>query len=236
MCLLRCSLRITFTKSARNGVVQRFSESPVGHLPVRSWLSPQRDGEVSGSDHIEATALLARMAQHPSYHYLPISVDWNTLCSRFFRRLYGTKQVTDAYLLGLAVREGLALVTLDKAVVHLAGDEHRESSVVGGEIAAFVVHVLPYGLRRFTRPLSRPDVAVHYCGEDLSCRAQGRQSLGEGCHHRCNATDRSVLRARWVSKSWRPNDPRLSPQNRPYVISSKPANGIGRRRDCFTLL
>ena len=29
--------------------------------------------------------------------------------------------------------------------------------------------------------------------------------------------------------------PRLSPQNRPYVISSKPANGIGRRRDCFTL-
>jgi hypothetical protein len=30
--------------------------------------------------------------------------------------------------------------------------------------------------------------------------------------------------------------PRLSPQNRPYVISSKPANGIGRRRDCFTLL
>src|SRR6266851_7485634 len=29
--------------------------------------------------------------------------------------------------------------------------------------------------------------------------------------------------------------PRLSPENRPYVISSKPANGIGRRRDCFTL-
>jgi hypothetical protein len=25
-----------------------------------------------------------------------------------------------------AVREGMALVTLDKAVVHLAGDEHRE--------------------------------------------------------------------------------------------------------------
>jgi hypothetical protein len=31
-------------------------------------------------------------------------------------------------------------------------------------------------------------------------------------------------------------EPRLSPQNRPYVISSKPANGIGQRRDCFTLL
>jgi len=35
--------------------------------------------------------------------------------------------------------------------------------------------------------------------------------------------------------SFVPDAPRLSPQNRPYVISSKPANGIGRRRDCFTL-
>ena len=74
----------------------------------------------------EATAVLARMAQHPGYHYLPISAEWHTLCSPFVRRLYGTKQVTDAYLLGLAVREGLSLVTHDKAVVHLAGDEHRK--------------------------------------------------------------------------------------------------------------
>jgi toxin-antitoxin system PIN domain toxin len=74
----------------------------------------------------EATAVLARMAQHPGYHYLPISAEWHTLCSPFVRRLYGTKQVTDAYLLGLAVLEGLTLVTLDKAVVHLAGDEHRK--------------------------------------------------------------------------------------------------------------
>jgi hypothetical protein len=74
----------------------------------------------------EATAVLVRMAQHPGYHYLPISAEWHTLCSPFVRRLYGTKQVTDAYLLGLAVLEGLTLVTLDKAVVHLAGDEHRK--------------------------------------------------------------------------------------------------------------
>jgi toxin-antitoxin system PIN domain toxin len=82
-----------------------------------------RPGQITMS---EATAVLARMAQRPGYHYLPISADWHTLCSPFFRRLYGTKQVTDAYLLGLAVREGLSLVTLDKAVVHLAGDEHRK--------------------------------------------------------------------------------------------------------------
>jgi uncharacterized protein len=89
---------------------------------IRNATAP-RPGQITMS---EATAVLARMAQHAGYHYLPISADWHTLCSPFFRRLYGTKQVTDAYLLGLAVREGLALVTLDKAVVHLAGDEHRK--------------------------------------------------------------------------------------------------------------
>src|ERR1700728_350100 len=89
---------------------------------LRNATAP-RPGQITMS---EATAVLARMAQHPGYHYLPISAEWHTLCSPFFRRLYGTKQVTDAYLLGLAVREGLTLVTLDKAVVHLAGDEHRK--------------------------------------------------------------------------------------------------------------
>jgi uncharacterized protein len=82
-----------------------------------------RPGQIRMS---EATAVLARIAQHTGYHYLPIAADWHTLCTPFFRRLYGTKQVTDAYLLGLAVRERLALVTLDEAVVHLAGNEHRK--------------------------------------------------------------------------------------------------------------
>jgi hypothetical protein len=74
----------------------------------------------------EATAVLARMAQQPGYHYLPIAADWQTLCSPFFTRLYSTKQVTDAYLLGLALREGLVLVTMDKAIMHLAGKEYSK--------------------------------------------------------------------------------------------------------------
>lgn len=70
----------------------------------------------------EASAVLTTMAQHPGYHYLPITTDWQTLYSPFFKRLHGTKQVTDAYLLGLAVREGLVLVTLNQAITHLAGE------------------------------------------------------------------------------------------------------------------
>jgi toxin-antitoxin system PIN domain toxin len=71
----------------------------------------------------EATAILNNLAQHPGYRYLPIAEDWPTLCGPFFKRLFGAKQVTDAYLLGLAVRHGMVLVTMDKGIVYLAGSE-----------------------------------------------------------------------------------------------------------------
>jgi hypothetical protein len=74
----------------------------------------------------EATAMLARIAQQPGYHYQPISADWHTLCGPLFKRLFGHNQITDAYMLGLALREGLILVTQHRAIVHLAGDEHRK--------------------------------------------------------------------------------------------------------------
>jgi hypothetical protein len=71
----------------------------------------------------EATAILKKLAQHPGYRYLPIAEDWHTLCGPFFKRLFGTKQVTDAYLLGLAVRHEMVLVTMDTGTVYLAGSE-----------------------------------------------------------------------------------------------------------------
>lgn len=78
----------------------------------------------------EASSLLDQFAQHPGYRYLPIDANWQTLCSPFFPRLYGTRQVTDAYLLGLAVRSGSILVTLDKAILHLAGPDHAKHVLV----------------------------------------------------------------------------------------------------------
>jgi toxin-antitoxin system PIN domain toxin len=71
---------------------------------------------------LEATAMVVRLAQQPGYHYQSISADWHTLCGRFFKRLFGHKQITDAYLLGLAVQEDLILATFDKAILHLAGE------------------------------------------------------------------------------------------------------------------
>jgi toxin-antitoxin system PIN domain toxin len=89
---------------------------------LRNATAP-RAGQIAMS---EATALLKQLMQHPGYRYVPIDADWHTLCGPFFKRLYGTKQVTDAYLLGLAVRAGLTLVTLDKGIVHLAGNEYSK--------------------------------------------------------------------------------------------------------------
>ncbi len=81
---------------------------------------------------VEATRTLRELRQHPGYRYLPITADWEDLCVPFFKRLYGTNQVTDAYLLGLAVRENLVLVTMDKGVVHLAGMDHGKHVLLLG--------------------------------------------------------------------------------------------------------
>jgi toxin-antitoxin system PIN domain toxin len=125
-----------------NVLIALFTEDHIHHRPAMEWFSAPdlqwgvcalteggflryatapRPGQLTM---MEATAILEDATQHPGYHYLPIAADWPTLCGPFFARLYGTKQVTDAYLLGLAVREGLVLVTMDKGVVHLAGKEH----------------------------------------------------------------------------------------------------------------
>lgn len=80
----------------------------------------------------EATAVIEQLKRHPGYHYLPISADWQTLCKPFFKRLYGTKQVTDAYLLGVAIREEWTLTTLDKGIVHLAGEDYRKHVLLLG--------------------------------------------------------------------------------------------------------
>ena len=93
---------------------------------LRNATAP-RPGQITMS---EATAILKQLAQHPGYRYLPIEADWQTMCAPFFTRLYGTKQVTDAYLLGLALRGNLVLVTTDKAIVHLAGTEHSRHVMV----------------------------------------------------------------------------------------------------------
>ena len=87
---------------------------------IRNATAP-RVGQVTM---VEATALLNGIKEHPGYTYLPITTDWRGLCGTFFSRIHGTKQVTDACLLGVAVQHRCTLATMDKAIVHLAGDTY----------------------------------------------------------------------------------------------------------------
>ncbi len=77
----------------------------------------------------QAAAMLRSLKQQAGYRYQPITADWHTLTEPFSKRIHGHNQVTDASLLGLAVREGLVLTTFDKALEHLAG-QHRKHVLV----------------------------------------------------------------------------------------------------------
>lgn len=62
--------------------------------------------------------------------YCPIDESWVTLTARFASRIRGHQQVTDAYLLGLAIRESRVLVTFDRGFQLMAGDEFRDNVLV----------------------------------------------------------------------------------------------------------
>jgi hypothetical protein len=73
-----------------------------------------------------ATSILAELAKLPGYRFWPVSVGWAALAAPFTERIFGHQQITDAYLLGLAVKEDGILVTLDKAILYLAGAQYSK--------------------------------------------------------------------------------------------------------------
>jgi toxin-antitoxin system PIN domain toxin len=74
--------------------------------------------------------MLATLANHPGDRYWTISTGWATLAAPFQERVFGHQQITDAYLLGLAVKENGVLVTLDKAIKFLAGTKCSKNVLV----------------------------------------------------------------------------------------------------------
>jgi len=78
----------------------------------------------------QAKGVLADFAAHPGYRYWPITQSWTELTAPFSARIMGHHQVTDAYLLGLAVMGKGVLVTFDKAIRYLAGVEFSRNLLV----------------------------------------------------------------------------------------------------------
>lgn len=67
---------------------------------------------------------------HPRFRFWAIDTGWWALAAPFSERMYGPKQITDAYFLGLAVKENGILVTFDKGIRHLAGERYSKNVLV----------------------------------------------------------------------------------------------------------
>jgi toxin-antitoxin system PIN domain toxin len=78
----------------------------------------------------DATNVLAALTERQRYQYWPITANWDELVAPFRERVWGHQQVTDAWLLGLAVKEGGVLVTLDKAIRSMAGAKYGKHVLV----------------------------------------------------------------------------------------------------------
>ena len=78
----------------------------------------------------EAAALLARLTELPGHRFWPTDLDFKTAVRFFGGRLVGHQQVTDGYLLALAISKNGQLVTLDRSIKTLAGAEHGKHLVV----------------------------------------------------------------------------------------------------------
>lgn len=78
----------------------------------------------------QATNVLKSFSNDPCYRYWPIKTGWTSLAGPFQDRVYGHQQITDAFLLGLAIKENGVLVTLDKAIKHLTGPKYSKHLLV----------------------------------------------------------------------------------------------------------
>lgn len=80
--------------------------------------------------HEEATFILTELANRPGYRYWPLTESWTSLTAPFVDRITGHQQVTDAYLLGLAIKENGVLVTFDRGLKYLAGPEFSKNLLI----------------------------------------------------------------------------------------------------------
>jgi toxin-antitoxin system PIN domain toxin len=77
-----------------------------------------------------AIVILQELRAHPGYQYWPISGSWAVLTASFAVRITGHQQVTDAYLLGLAIKEDGVLVTFDRGIRYMAGAEFSRNVLI----------------------------------------------------------------------------------------------------------
>ena len=71
----------------------------------------------------DALDVLSGSLQHPAHHFWTEDIGVTEALAHFGRRLLGHQQVTDAYLLGLAIQKKGKLATLDASLSSLLSDQ-----------------------------------------------------------------------------------------------------------------
>ena len=132
-----------------NILIALLDEDHIHHKLVLKWFDASDEDEFGVCAFTEAgflrvttnpkaasntieTALdaLASLNNHAGHRFWPISEGWSSLAAPFIERVFGHQQITDAYLLGLAVKEDGVLVTMDKAIQYMAGIEYSKNVLV----------------------------------------------------------------------------------------------------------
>jgi len=67
----------------------------------------------------EAASVLRESMRHPHHNFWPDSIGFAEATALFDAQIVGHKQITDAYLLGLAIHNGGKLATLDRSITSL---------------------------------------------------------------------------------------------------------------------
>jgi uncharacterized protein len=83
-------------------------------------------------DQDDVRAMLAALRALPGHQFWPIDFGFEEAVAPFADRFFGHQQVADVYLLALAIRNRGKLVTLDRGLAFLAGDEFAAKVVLIG--------------------------------------------------------------------------------------------------------
>ena len=145
-----------------NVLIALVYELHIGHTKVHAWFDEVRPkywatcpvteagfvriaSNLRLSDHpvevSETLQMLGLITRRPGHRFWPMDISLAEAVQPFQDRLFGHRQVTDAYLLGMAIKNRGRLVTLDRAIKILAGSEFENHVVLLGPTEADRSHV-----------------------------------------------------------------------------------------------
>jgi len=96
------------------------------------FLRVATNPKAGGHSVAESTQVLSSLTHHSGYRFWSISAGWEIIAAPLEERVFGHQQITDAWLLGLAIQENGVLVTFDKAIKFLAGKKYASNVLVLG--------------------------------------------------------------------------------------------------------